>query len=101
MDRYQGDENDIVILSLVRARPGNRFVALLNRFIVAVSRARLGLYIVGSTNAVTGPDHWNRLLSSLNTVCATSSDEAYPGARTGPQLPICCPRHADVAQQAL
>jgi hypothetical protein len=95
VDRYQGDENDIVILSLVRARPGNRFVALLNRFIVAVSRARLGLYIVGSTNAVTGPHHWNRLLSSLNTVCATSSDEAYAGTRTGPQLPICCPRHPE------
>jgi len=95
VDRYQGDENDIVILSLVRARPGNRFVALLNRFIVAVSRARLGLYIVGSTNAVTGPEHWNRLLSSLNTVSTTSSDESHPGTRAGPQLPICCPRHAE------
>jgi superfamily I DNA and/or RNA helicase len=35
VDRYQGDENDIVILSLVRTRPGNRFVALHNRFVVA------------------------------------------------------------------
>ena len=34
VDRYQGDENDVVILSLVSSRPGNRFVALKNRFIV-------------------------------------------------------------------
>ncbi len=58
VDTYQGDENDVVILSLVRSRPGNRFVALLNRFIVGVSRARLGFYIVGSVKRArhTGTD---------------------------------------------
>jgi len=45
VDRYQGDENDIVILSLVRCNPGNRFVGLHNRFVVGVSRARLGFFI--------------------------------------------------------
>ncbi len=45
VDRYQGDENDIVILSLVRCSPGNRFVGLHNRFVVGVSRARLGFFI--------------------------------------------------------
>ena len=47
VDRYQGDENDVVILSLVRTKPGNRFVALQNRFIVATSRARIGFYVIG------------------------------------------------------
>ena len=85
MDRYQGDENDVVILSLVRTRPGNRFVALKNRFIVAASRARLGFYILGSSAAVGGifrsgpgpgsssgpgvagggPPHWRGLLEHL------------------------------------
>ena len=77
VDRYQGDENDIVILSLVRAQPGNRFVALLNRFIVAVSRARMGMYVVGCVDAVTkssagventrstGPKHWVRFVNDL------------------------------------
>eukprot|EP00597_Dinobryon_sp_UTEXLB2267_P013697 CAMPEP_0170108520 /NCGR_PEP_ID=MMETSP0020_2-20130122/6618_1 /TAXON_ID=98059 /ORGANISM="Dinobryon sp., Strain UTEXLB2267" /LENGTH=3294 /DNA_ID=CAMNT_0010333253 /DNA_START=40 /DNA_END=9925 /DNA_ORIENTATION=+ len=72
VDRYQGDENDIVILSLVKTQPGNRFVALKNRFIVAVSRARLGFYVVGSVDAVikdrggsSGPDHWRRFVSCL------------------------------------
>lgn len=76
VDRYQGDENDIVILSLVRVKPGNRFVSLLNRFIVASSRARLGFYIVGSksavselvpnTNTLKGPKHWLKLLEHLS-----------------------------------
>ena len=47
VDRYQGDKNDVVILSLVRTKPGNRFVALQNRFIVATSRARIGFYVIG------------------------------------------------------
>lgn len=70
IDRYQGDENDIVILSLVRCNPGNRFVALKNRFVVAVSRARLGFFVIGSVKALTTardgsshvPAHWNRFI---------------------------------------
>jgi hypothetical protein len=72
VDRYQGDENDIVILSLVRTKPGNRFVGLKNRFIVAVSRARLGFYIIGAVEAVvksgnhaSNPSHWVRFIASL------------------------------------
>ena len=35
VDRYQGDENDIIILSLVRTKPGNRFIALHNhKFVI-------------------------------------------------------------------
>jgi hypothetical protein len=45
LDRYQEDENDIVILSLVRCSPGKQFVNLHNRFVVGVSRARLGFII--------------------------------------------------------
>ena len=74
VDRYQGDENDIVILSLVRVQPGNRFVALHNRFVVATSRARMGFFVVGSTSGVIhpegaerarGPAHWRRFVKSL------------------------------------
>jgi hypothetical protein len=82
VDRYQGDENDIIILSLVRTRPGNRFVNLLNRFIVASSRARLGFFIIGSVEAVVegfseanghslplkGPSHWKDFIYHLQQV---------------------------------
>jgi hypothetical protein len=94
VDRYQGDENDIVILSLVRARPGNRFVGLLNRFIVASSRARLGFYVVGSMTAVEGPTHWNDFLEGL-AKCESSEDNPYVGSKCTDQLPICCPQHRE------
>ena len=93
VDRYQGNENDIVILSLVRARPGNRFVALQNRFIVAASRARIGFYIVGSPSA--GPSHWRSFVSQLQTSAASgdssgsdSSDDSGGGARAAPGVNI-------------
>ncbi|CAG7563053.1 unnamed protein product [Fusarium equiseti] len=47
VDGFQGEENDIIILSIVRsARPG--FVQNQNRAVVALSRAKCGLYIFGN-----------------------------------------------------
>ena len=47
IDHYQGEENDIVLLSLVRSRkPG--FVKDDNRICVALSRARIGFYCIGN-----------------------------------------------------
>jgi len=46
VDRYQGEQNDYVILSLVRTeRVG--YMRDLRRLTVALSRARLGLYVLG------------------------------------------------------
>jgi intron-binding protein aquarius len=46
VDKYQGEQNDYIILSLVRtARVG--YLRDIRRLTVALSRARLGLYIVG------------------------------------------------------
>ncbi|KAI0561167.1 DNA2/NAM7 helicase [Gracilaria domingensis] len=105
VDRYQGDENDIVILSLVSTRPGNRFVALRNRFIVSLSRARIGLYVIGSSEAVSknakggeGPTHWCRLLRDLNITSGLVKDPVEASGNIGPQLSIRCPRHDDVSR---
>ena len=47
IDSYQGEENDIILLSLVRSKvPG--FVKNENRICVAMSRARHGLYVIGN-----------------------------------------------------
>jgi helicase required for RNAi-mediated heterochromatin assembly 1 len=53
VDSYQGEENDIIILSLVRSnRPGHRyaagFVEDMCRGVVSISRARCGFYIFGN-----------------------------------------------------
>ena len=46
VDKYQGEQNDYVILSLTRThRPG--FLRSIRRMTVAFSRARLGLYVLG------------------------------------------------------
>lgn len=53
VDSYQGEENDIILLSLVRSNQnfGVGFLDNKNRLVVALSRARRGLYVFG--NAVT------------------------------------------------
>ncbi|CAD8184636.1 unnamed protein product [Paramecium pentaurelia] len=49
IDNYQGEENDIILLSLVRSNDDYKlgFVAIDNRVCVAFSRARLGLFVFG------------------------------------------------------
>jgi helicase required for RNAi-mediated heterochromatin assembly 1 len=53
VDSYQGEENDIILLSLVRSNEflDIGFLESRNRLVVAISRARRGLYIFG--NAIT------------------------------------------------
>ena len=50
-DNYQGEENDIILLSLVRSNNSNNTIGFLkihNRICVALSRARCAMYIVGN-----------------------------------------------------
>lgn len=45
MDRYQGQQNDYIILSLVRTKTVGH-IRDVRRLVVAMSRARLGLYVL-------------------------------------------------------
>src|SRR5690348_14190803 len=49
VDKYQGQQNDYVILSLVRTKHVGHLRDV-RRLVVALSRARLGLYILGRVN---------------------------------------------------
>jgi hypothetical protein len=51
VDSYQGEENDIVLLSLVRSNRNLSigFLDSKNRLVVALSRARRGLYLFGNS----------------------------------------------------
>ena len=51
VDNYQGEENDIILLSLVRSNPDSQigFLKISNRVCVALSRAKHGLYIFGNS----------------------------------------------------
>ncbi|XP_078457991.1 NFX1-type zinc finger-containing protein 1 [Lampetra planeri] len=87
VDKYQGEENDIVLLSLVRSnaegRPG--FLRNENRACVALSRAKRGLYVVGNAAmlAATVP-LWARLLRALRSE-----------GRAGEGLLLRCQAHPD------
>jgi len=49
VDQYQGQQNDYIILSLVRTKTVGH-VRDIRRLVVAVSRARLGLYVFGRSS---------------------------------------------------
>nr|CAD7438059.1 unnamed protein product [Timema bartmani] len=55
VDNFQGEENDIILLSLVRSNPQANigFLKTENRVCVALSRAKKGLYIVGNMDNLT------------------------------------------------
>ena len=50
LDNYQGEENDIVLLSLVRSNTAKKigFLRAEHRVCVALSRAKMGFYCIGN-----------------------------------------------------
>ncbi|OWP00699.1 hypothetical protein B2J93_1084 [Marssonina coronariae] len=58
VDSYQGEENDVILLSLVRSNNsmGIGFLDNRNRLVVALSRARRGLYLFGNAVTLTGAE---------------------------------------------
>ncbi|CAE8600168.1 unnamed protein product [Polarella glacialis] len=95
IDRYQGDENDIVIVSLVRSNSDGKLGFLgsddgKNRMCVAQSRARRGLYFLGNAACLRTATHWRTLLDLLEE----------RGGCLGSHFPQRCPRHLDVHNDA-
>ena len=92
VDRYQGDENDIIIYSNVRTQAGNKFVTLKNRFIVTTSRARLGFYLVGSVSALidssgrtSNTSHWSTFIKSLKVIQTLKDSSDQDSSRISSQ----------------
>ncbi|TDH66050.1 hypothetical protein CCR75_007122 [Bremia lactucae] len=106
VDRFQGDEADIVIVSLViDGKSRTPFVKLQNRMIVLLSRARLGLYVVGNVEYFGETPHWQKTLCLLEKDAESDSAEnncvsIYTGRQIGPALPICCPEHRSSVTEA-
>lgn len=73
IDSYQGKENDIILLSLVRNNIDNNigFLSTSNRVCVALSRARNGLYIMGNMENLKHSLLWekiNKILVDGNSI---------------------------------
>jgi len=86
VDSYQGEENRIVLLSLVRSNTERKigFLEVENRVCVALSRAQRGLYIFGD-----GP---NLCKSSMLWFYVTKIMAKDP-CRVGFVLPLTCKNH--------
>ena len=112
VDKYQGQQNEYVLLSLVRTRAVGH-VRDVRRLVVAMSRARLGLYVFGRLElfancyelqpamrlfcerptqlALHPTEYWQVSGSSLNS--KSNDSAAFPPLRT-PLFPLrqslCC-----------
>ena len=86
VDSYQGEENAIILLSLVRSNRSNKigFLANENRACVALSRAQRGFYIFG--NAPT-------LCKSSMLWWYVVQKMAEKPCRVGFHLPLTCTNH--------
>ena len=68
VDNYQGEENDIILLSLVRSNKQNSigFLKTENRVCVALSRAKKGFFIIGNLTLLANQaDLWSEILQIL------------------------------------
>ena len=63
VDSYQGEENLIIILSLVRSNRFKKigFLKTPNRVCVALSRAQHGFYMLGNMDALQKAPLWNKI----------------------------------------
>ena len=84
VDMYQGDENEIVIVSLVRSNNENKlgFVKLLNRRCVSQSRAKQAVIFIGNYNTISSANHWESFLKTLKKESFVSES-----------LTVKCPKH--------
>lgn len=68
VDNYQGEENDIILLSLVRSNYEKRigFLSIKNRVCVALSRAKHGLYVIGNFSFLSEQNQtWNEIYKAM------------------------------------
>ena len=87
IDNFQGEEAEVIILSLVRSNPEKKcgFLNISNRINVALSRAKHGMYIIGdSETAGFKVEMWAKVIAML----------AADG-NLGPELELQCPRHME------
>ena len=85
VDSFQGEENDVIILSLVRNNTRNAvgFLRTNNRICVALSRARNGLYILGNMT----------MLAKANPLWARMERVLIENGEIGEEFPLQCNNH--------
>lgn len=87
VDSYQGEENEIILLSLVRSNEDHNigFLEVDNRVCVALSRARHGLYLFGNGSLLA---ERSELWAKVANLMSSSQPPRY-----GDMLPLTCVKH--------
>lgn len=95
VDSYQGEENKVVILSLVRSNDRNQigFLGVVNRVCVALSRAQCGFYIFGNGMILYRTMIWQRVIDLVGGKGSRKERPAVLPNRLDEQLPVRCKNH--------
>ena len=87
VDNFQGEENDIILLSLVRSNKNEKvgFIKIVNRACVALSRAKKGFYCIGNFDLLSKHNEmWSKIVADLKACDSI-----------GNALPLVCETHKD------
>ena len=85
VDNFQGQENDIILLSLVRSNKEENvgFLKIANRACVALSRAKKGFYCIGNFTLLSKESNiWRKIVGDLEKSGSIGND-----------LPLLCQTH--------
>ena len=86
VDDFQGEENEIILLSLVRSNSDHKigFLSIENRVCVSLSRAKKGLFVIGNLSMLQEKQEgvWPRIIRYLQKERCV-----------GYGLPLYCPNH--------
>nr|POF07036.1 helicase required for rnai-mediated heterochromatin assembly 1 [Quercus suber] len=97
VDSYQGEENEIVLLSLVRsnAQGSIGFSGIDNRICVALSRARRGFYIFGNGELLQRVQTWRTVLRIMAGGGPVRALPKLEGTRLTSSLVVTCTNHGN------
>jgi helicase required for RNAi-mediated heterochromatin assembly 1 len=89
VDSYQGEENEVIILSLVRSSKNIGFLSDEHRICVALSRAKRGFYIFGNGQALALADPLWWLITKIMKMGSQQQQQV------GFKLPLTCKKHGN------
>ena len=110
VDNYQGEENDIILLSLVRSNNEKviGFLKNFNRVCVAFSRAKIGFYIIGNIDCIIDGinllknnkdnNNHNNLEHNMYDVWENIKVEAEKLHLIGNKLQLKCQNHGNISE---
>ncbi|KAK5123677.1 hypothetical protein LTR85_002313 [Meristemomyces frigidus] len=96
VDSYQGEENKVVLLSLVRSNDKNQigFLNIDNRVCVALSRAQCGFYIFGNGMLLYPHKTWKKVIDIMAAKKRKHEcPKVEPIIRLAEALPLRCSNH--------